>query len=699
MNYNSEIKLTTENSNKIKTIDRLIFGFVIIFLISLTNSIFFNQIGYFFTLILMVVRWAITKENKFEKNGLELAFILFLSAEFISAIFSVNHAQAFTIFFKRLVLIPIVYVIVASADETEKAKTFFKVYIGAALITILVYIAFAYEHFISQLYQLESRGPSPFQYVMTAGGLMSFSVLFLFAFLMNEKTKLKYRALIALAFLIAAVALVSSYTRAAWIGTAAGMLFVLILKRKWIFLSAGVVVLIAAIFLSKNVSKVYEFKFDSNKIEKTGEFSTTGRAYNLNTLGDTLIVADYENGISIRNNGREIQHIKTVAPISGIKKWKDDFYIGFLVDSRVLLLKKDNTNNFKIMNEFLSPGHTVGYDTYNNNFYVQDVDSGLTIFSNPENLKEKITLAKFGGIKYFGVDSSYFAGFDPIKNSLFVYSLKNGLPENRIDSLYIKSGIGFVWINKGLIYFQGENKLIQFAIENGKVIKNASADLKGIFKLFFDENNMIAGTVDGKIYNIKSDQQKLFYNQIASLGFSPTDYLINNNKIYVALVKRNRFASIIDPYHDTNLERLGQWRTGWKILMAHPLFGVGDIDLKDVYAEYKDYYLKENFGHLHNNYVHFLVILGFIGFACVIFMLYKIFATHLNIFKAVKEIPFVSSYAIGAFSAFIGFLVSGLAEWNFGDQEIITMVWFTLGLNIAFYKNTLKEKIKSENPQ
>ena len=62
----------------------------------------------------MIVRWSITKESKFEKIGLEIPFILFLSAELISAVFSINQPQAFTIFFKRLVLIPVVYVIVAA---------------------------------------------------------------------------------------------------------------------------------------------------------------------------------------------------------------------------------------------------------------------------------------------------------------------------------------------------------------------------------------------------------------------------------------------------------------------------------------------------------------------------------------------------------------------------------------------------------
>jgi hypothetical protein len=691
MSYNSEINLTEEISCKIKLIDKLIFSFIILFLISLTNSIFLNQVGYFFALILMIARWVITRENKFGKIGLEIPFILFLSAELISAVLSVNHPNAFTVLFKRMVLLPIVYLMVAVSDDVEKAKTFFKFYIGAALITVSVYIVVAYEHFISQLYQIESRGPSPFQYVMTAGGLMSFSTVILFAFLINEKTKLKFRALILAAFIISSLALISSYTRAAWIGAAAGMLVVLIMKRKWIILGAGVAVLIAMIFFSKNSSNVFEYKINGNLIEKVNEFSTSGRAHNLYALGDTLFVADYEKGISIRNGSKEIQNVKTVAPVSGIKKWKDNFYVGFLVDSRILLLKKNAENRLRTLKEFISPGRTVDYNICNNSLYVQDIDSGLTVFTDPQNLKRYSHLKNLSGIKNIGVDSLLYAGFDPIKNLLFVYSMKNGIPDQLIDSVNIKSGFGFVWINDKTIYFQGENGFVKYSLDTGKIKQTASADLKSIFKMFFDGSRIIAGSVDGNIYELNSDStSSLKYRQIAQLGFSPTDYLLNNNSIFVTQIKRNRLASIIDPYHDTNLERLAQWRTGWKILMDHPFFGVGDIDLKDVYAEYKDYYLKENFGHLHNNYVHLFVILGIVGFACVMFMLYKIFRLHLKIYKTVKEIPFISSYALGAFSMFVGFLVSGFAEWNFGDQEIITMIWFTLGLNIAFYKNVYK---------
>ena len=693
-NYNSGINLTTENSNKIRNLDRLIFAFVIIFLISLTNSIFFNQIGYFFALILMIVRWSITKESKFEKIGLEIPFILFLSAELISAVFSINQPQAFTIFFKRLVLIPVVYVIVAASDDMEKAKTFFKFYISSALLTTTVYIVVAYEHFISQLYQIESRGPSPFQYVMTAGGLMSFAVIFLFAFLLNEKTKLKFKAMIFTAFIFSFVALISSYTRAAWIGAAAGMFVVLLLTRKWIILTAGVILLITGIFLSKNVSKVFEYKIEDSGIEKVNEFTTDGRASDVLSINDTLLIADYENGISVRIGDKEIQKITTIAPVSGIKKWKDNYYIGFLVDSRVMLIKKDSVENYTVVDEFISPGRTVGYEIFNNYLYMQDVDSGLTIFKDPENLKSKITLPQFSGMKNVSVDSSLFAGFDPIKNALYVYSVKGGIPTERIDSVRIKSGFGFIWINNNAIYFQNEIEFGKYTIQNSKIVKTAFADLRNIVDLFFDETKIIACAINGYIYELKNDSNsKINFEIVGTVGFSPRDYYKDGDKLYASQIKRNRITSIADPYHDTNLERLAQWRTGWKILIAHPLFGVGDIDLKDVYAEYKDYYLKENFGHLHNNYVHFLVILGFVGFICVMFMLYKIFTLDLKIYRAVKNIPFVSSYSLGALAAFVGFLVSGLAEWNFGDQEIITMVWFILGLNIAFYKNVLKNKL------
>jgi len=147
------------------------------------------------------------------------------------------------------------------------------------------------------------------------------------------------------------------------------------------------------------------------------------------------------------------------------------------------------------------------------------------------------------------------------------------------------------------------------------------------------ENNVYGMTKNGDLFRSPIDGGKVNFEKYYHFNFTPSDFHIRDSTLYLTYNKRNRFLSIIDPYHETNIERINIWRTGFKILADHPFFGVGDIDLGNVYAQYKDKYLKENFGHMHNNYVHLLVILGVVGFATVMFMLFKIFLLHLKILE------------------------------------------------------------------
>ena len=136
----------------------------------------------------------------------------------------------------------------------------------------------------------------------------------------------------------------------------------------------------------------------------------------------------------------------------------------------------------------------------------------------------------------------------------------------------------------------------------------------------------------------------------------------------------------------TNIQRIDQFQTAMRIFKDHPVLGIGDIGVEHSYAKYRAVYEKENYGHLHNNYTQFIVIFGVFGFIIIMWMLIKIFRTNLKIAVDLKDIQFISAFSLGTFAAFIGFLFAGIAEWNFGDHEIITMVWFTFGLNLALYR-------------
>jgi len=174
------------------------------------------------------------------------------------------------------------------------------------------------------------------------------------------------------------------------------------------------------------------------------------------------------------------------------------------------------------------------------------------------------------------------------------------------------------------------------------------------------------------------------------LSFLKSKYLFFVLFLFVALFllfgpanQVHRAKSIIDPNDPTNHTRLVMWSTGLKIFADHPLLGIGDSDVHEVYIQYKSPDDAEPGGHLHNNYVMLLVTLGLVGLTVVCTMFVKILKVEYLVFResAVDWLP--GSIALGSLAAFTGFLVNGLFEWNFGDHEIMVLIWFSVGLTLA----------------
>lgn len=678
----------TESIDLIKyKYNRLLFGFIIIFVLSLTNSIFINQIGYFgalFIVIILLFKKRITPQ----KNGLELAFIFFLAAEFISALLSVNKGEAFTILFKRMILIPIVYVMMFSLDNKEKTLSVFKIYLGAAIVTLTLYVVFAYEHFISQLYQYEMRGPSPFQYVMTAGGLMAFTTVYTFALFINEKPKLLIRVLYLALFLISSVALIASYTRAAWLGAITGIVVILIIKRKWWIIAPAALVIIGFFFLSKNESSVEKYSFGT-EINKVGQINTEGRANNITSVADKMMIADHQNGLIILDDLTIVQTLETPAPAISSFGINDSLIVNYLMDSRFQFARiKDG--KAKSLETVYSKGKTVDFKTINSSLFVLDIDSGLTVFEYTDSLR-RFEFPQLTENSNFTADSNYFVVYNKKKQSLLLYENKYPVEFTLLDSLEYSTSVNLLWSFDGDYILQTDKELLVIGVENNTLSIKKSFNTTGIFRIQDYNNNLYGISFDGKFARIRDNEKEYEFSQLLQLQYSPSGFQFKDDYLYISHNKRNRLLSIFDKNHETNHERLQMWSTGFKILSDHPLFGVGDIDLKTIYSKYKEPYFKEDFGHLHNNYIHFLVILGVIGFIVVVYLLGSIIKLNIKIYSRLKNIPYASSYSLGTLAAFIGFLFSGIGEWNFGDQEIITLVWFTLGLNIAFYKNYSSE--------
>ncbi len=679
-----------EQKKIINVIDKAVFVFILIFLVSLTNSIFVNQIGYFGALILLLVKFVVQKKSPFQKTGLELAFGLFILAEIFSAIFSIDQPHAFQNLLKRVLLLPVVYTIVSGTTDFDRAKLYSKVYLAAAFLTILAYIIFAYDHFIDHLYSIEAKGPSPFQYVMTAGGLIGFAVIYFFTFLINEKSKSPVKFILFAAFGISLIALLASYTRAAWLGTASGIILIIFIKRKWSLAVPLILLLIFAVFYFKSESSLYIFDIGKKEPVPIEKIDLPGKAWWSSIQDSSILIASYEAGlVRVENKNARVVRV-TESPLITIEKWKDDLYAGIQSDLRFIVLKNQN-DKFEKVNEFISPGRTHTFVFANSCLYVFDIDSGLTVFTDPLNTDLKFRFPEFKNIFSADVNSEFLTAYSLHSNKLYLMNLKNNIPDALIDSIHINSAYSYESFIDSLLFFSNDKGLIIYDVSNGRLnLISGNDDLSRVNMLTKVDTSFIAVDGEGKFVRLKLSNNNIEIISESNLGLPPKFISIKDNRLYLSYHKTNRLFSIFDPNHNTNMERLTQWGIGLKILSDYPIFGVGDIDLKKIYSEYKEYYHKENFGHLHNNYVHVLVILGIFGFAVFIFLLYKILMLNIKIYGSLKERSFASSFALGTIGVFTAFLISGLAEWNFGDQEIITMVWFTVGLNIAFYKTLNK---------
>jgi putative inorganic carbon (HCO3(-)) transporter len=145
-----------------------------------------------------------------------------------------------------------------------------------------------------------------------------------------------------------------------------------------------------------------------------------------------------------------------------------------------------------------------------------------------------------------------------------------------------------------------------------------------------------------------------------------------------------RAASIVDPKDPTNHERVLMWQAGWRMLKDRPVLGLGPIDMKEPYQKYKLPEAREVVGHLHNNFVQVAATMGSLG---LLAFLYWIFAMLKSQVRSYRKVPgnerFMKGVVLGGLAAYTGFLVNGLFEWNFGDSEVIMLVWLFTGLALA----------------
>ena len=172
---------------------------------------------------------------------------------------------------------------------------------------------------------------------------------------------------------------------------------------------------------------------------------------------------------------------------------------------------------------------------------------------------------------------------------------------------------------------------------------------------------------------------------------------------------RLRLSSIISPQADvdSNEHRLVTFRTGMRMVEAHPWFGLGPEEIGRNFKAYVPPDVKQlpvgYYGHLHNIYLQYAAERGIPGLLCVLWL---IGLAAWDFSRAIMRAGRTPSQALfvlhGSMAVIIGILVGGLFEYNLGDSEVLMMFVSVLGIGYAAAQNVSLAKapeVVAESPE
>ncbi len=154
-----------------------------------------------------------------------------------------------------------------------------------------------------------------------------------------------------------------------------------------------------------------------------------------------------------------------------------------------------------------------------------------------------------------------------------------------------------------------------------------------------------------------------------------------------------RLDSVLHPSaHPSEAIRLEMWDAGIRMILKHPLVGVGPGNIVEVYPLYLPAGKTPIVGfhdHLHNDYIQFAAERGI---PCLLAWLWMMAALGIHTLRFCRKLGGLRWVAQASFAAWIALLVEGLVEFNFGSTPVLTVYLFLAAAPFAAARIEALEK-------
>ena len=143
-----------------------------------------------------------------------------------------------------------------------------------------------------------------------------------------------------------------------------------------------------------------------------------------------------------------------------------------------------------------------------------------------------------------------------------------------------------------------------------------------------------------------------------------------------------RVKSIVNLQDETAVERIYMWKSGIKMFMDKSILGFGPGEIKDNYAHYvNSKATQKSLAHLHNNLVHLAAERGIFALGAWVWAWFGYFVLVIQRILDTRDAPFGTRFRmVGGLAVAAGFLSAGMFEYNFGDSEVVMLMFMAIAL-------------------
>jgi O-antigen ligase len=137
-----------------------------------------------------------------------------------------------------------------------------------------------------------------------------------------------------------------------------------------------------------------------------------------------------------------------------------------------------------------------------------------------------------------------------------------------------------------------------------------------------------------------------------------------------------------DPNDPTVREREYMWQSALAMWTEQPWLGHGPGGVKREYWRFVlPEAVKRRTGHVHNTPLQVLVERGAIGLGAWLWIWVAFYTRALAVLRRLPaDAGRQRALVTGSLAAVTGFLVGGVAEYNFGDSEVALVAWTVVAL-------------------